>query len=65
MARQRNVQRNALIVEMKDVKKMSFREIAKVFGVDVRAVWEVYGREKGTMGVDRRKKKGVELIHSS
>ncbi len=39
------VERNALLAKMRDDGK-SFRDLAKYFNIDVRAVWEIYKREK-------------------
>lgn len=46
MGRKPYIERNALIVELKDKKGKSYRQIGKIFDLSVKTVWEIYGREK-------------------
>ncbi len=49
MAHIKNLKKNAFIVEMRDKKNMSFDEMAKIFNVSKRSVFEIYYREKGML----------------
>lgn len=46
------VERNKQLVMLrkKNPEKYTFRELAKIFKIDVRAVWEIYQRDKDIYG---------------
>ena len=48
--------RNNRIVKLHDVNKISFGYIARIEGLSVKTVFEIYNREKARQGVDNSTK---------
>ncbi|GIW70348.1 MAG: hypothetical protein KatS3mg101_1095 [Patescibacteria group bacterium] len=56
MARPPKEKRNKQLVELraKDPKTYTFRELARIFNIDIRAAWEIYNRDKSKYTKNRR-----------
>lgn len=48
--------RNNLIIKLREKNKLSFNYIARIVGIDVRNVFDVYKRETGRRSVDNSAK---------
>ncbi len=40
------IKRNKKLVQLRNKKGLSFRELARFFNIDVKTAWEIYQRDK-------------------
>lgn len=59
MAQKLKEKRNKEIVRRHE-KGWSFRQLSEHYNIGIRAVWDIYQRDKGKYGAKQEEKKGVE-----